>query len=831
MSYQIRMTREQLPRTGVALGGIGTGWFEIRQDGGFHHWQIYNNWPLFPGKRYPYNEKQSLFFMLWVRPENEAARLVLLQIEDGHDAAAIERHEFQYMFPWISGVDTIHFQASVPFADLAFEQDGLPLRINLRAWSPLIPGNTRDSGLPTAFFDFTITSTGDRPVDVQILASARNAVGYDQPDRVYQHDRVMEDDFSAVVMTNGQMDPEAATTGTVTLASFAKSSRAYSGWEHHHPYYERLLREYPLPEYDDTEGRNHTDEESGQKRADPRCFITMGRPHHLKARGDSFDHTFSLSWHFPNLYGRPLGQKGDDPTGEDRFEGHAYADHFPSSLEVARYGFAEKERLLRETTAFHRAFFDSDLEPEILDQVNSHLNTLRTSTWHTKTGLYGVLEGLSHTKPYAGIATTDVAMYGQIATSLLFPELDQKTVRSWCRFQAPNGIVPHSIPCNSHVAGETETDGKRLDLPAQFAYQALRCALWSGDEAFLDEIWEPVKRALAYVLRERDANGDHLPDMEGVMCSYDNFPMYGVAPFVVTQWLAAVALALKVARRKGDEAFLAEYEPKYEEGRQTFAQTTWNGRYFSISSIEDPNGTFRKDGCLTDQLIGNGLRHPLDLPPFLPQEKVEVALDSCLRMNYQPSQGLRNCQWPGEGFLHDVGPDDWVDQANTAWTGVELLFAAQLLYEGRRAEAREVIRNVDARYRKWGIYFDHQEFGGHYFRAMSALAIPNAAIGLRYDGETLKIQPPERNAVDEESPPLLPKGRWCFLLPGAYGTFFRNPDHSVVLRLLSGNPPLRTILVGGASDARLEGFPGQWTQHTEADGQRFSRCEDPTSSA
>jgi uncharacterized protein (DUF608 family) len=61
MPFTVTTHRSQLPRTGLARGGIGTGWFEIRQDGGFYHWSIYNNWPLFTGPRYPYNEKQSLF--------------------------------------------------------------------------------------------------------------------------------------------------------------------------------------------------------------------------------------------------------------------------------------------------------------------------------------------------------------------------------------------------------------------------------------------------------------------------------------------------------------------------------------------------------------------------------------------------------------------------------------------------------------------------------------------------------------------------------------------------------------------------------------------------
>jgi uncharacterized protein (DUF608 family) len=816
MSYSTSMHRSQLPRTGLALGGIGTGWFEIRQDGGFAHWEIFNNWPLFSGARYPYNEKQSLFFMLWVKPEHENQRLVLLQIEDGHDAAAIERHEFQYMFPWVSGVDVIHYRASVPFAELDFEQDGLPLRVRLRAWSPLIPGNVKDSNLPLACFDFDIESTAARPVDVQILATLRNAVGYDQPGRIYKNRRVRDGDFSAVVIENDQLDPKAATTGTMCLASAGAASTAYMGWEHHHPYYERLLREFPLPEVDDTNGRNNTDKATGKKKADPRCFVTLGHPARLEARGDRFSHRFSLSWHFPNLYGRPSkndpNYNMDDPCGHDRFEGHRYALDFDSAEAVARYAHRNYDRLLAETEAFHRCFFNSDLPAFVLDQVNSHLNTFRTSAWLTQTGMYGVLEGLSHTKPYAGIATTDVAMYGQIATSLLFPELDRMTIDTWRRFQRDNGIVIHSVACNSFEIPEGEANGHRLDMPAQFVFQALRTGLWSGDRAYLASVWPNAKAALAYVLRERDPNGDHLPDMAGIMCSYDNFPMYGVAPFVVSQWLAAVALALKVAEQLGDSAFVTEYTPYFTCGCATLEQSTWNGRYFKLyadAQAKDPGGM---DGCMVDQLVGEGAAHQLGLPALGDEAKIRAALRSILEMNYKPEQGLRNCQWPGDAFLHDIDKDTWVDQANTCWTGVELNFAAQLLYHGMTENAWEIVRNVDERHRKWGIYFDHQEFGGHYFRSMSALAIPNAFLGLSHDGETLRIAPRRP----------LPYGRWCVLLPGAYGTLFRSPAGTRLV-LNAGTLNARRIEIALPGPVTLDNIPGVWVAETTAGESAFCR--------
>lgn len=834
MSYRVTTHRSQLPRSGLALGGIGTGSFEIRQDGGFTNWSIFNNGPVFAGAPYPHNRKDTFFFKLWVRAQNENPRLVLLQIEDSHHIAALEKHEAHYIFPWLSGVDVIRYAASFPFADLEFEHDDLPLRVSLRAWSPFIPGNVDDSSLPLAYFDFEITLTGSqRPVDIQLLAVLRNTVAYDQPGRTYEHRRVRDGGFSAIVLGAGQTRPAATTTGELCLASFAENSTAYLGWEHPHPYYERCLREYPLPEFDDTDMRNGLHKPADQRTVNDRCFVTLGTHATLARRGDTLRHRFALTWHFPHNYAKGDAQlaagyledaafpsqgsgtrviaKADKLYRERPLEGHRYATRFDSAEAVARYALAEHSRLRRDTEAFHAAFFDSNLPGFVLDQVNSQLNTFHTSTWLTATGMFGVLEGLSTEKSFAGIATTDVAMYGQIATSLLFPELDRLTVDLWTKFQNPDGSVIHSVSCDSTTPSPREADGHRLDLPGQYVFMTLRAALWSGDRAYLASLWPAVKKALAYVLRERDPNADHLPDMQGVMCSYDNFPMFGVAPYVATQWLAAVSLALHAAERLDDTSFVSEYKPFYEQGRATLEKTTWNGRYFQLSSepqADDPAG---HRGCLSDQIIGDALARQLGLPPIIDPTKADTALGTILTLNYKPEQGLRNCQWPGDACLHDIAADCWVDQANTCWTGVELNLAAQLYYAGRPADAEKLIRNVDERHRRWGIYFDHQEFGGHYFRPMSALAIPNAFLGLSYDGETLSICPAQP----------LPLGRWCVLLPGAYGTYFQTAD-GARLELCSGILTPRTIVLPTTGNVTLSGFTADYTATTFRDHTIFA---------
>ena len=144
-----------------------------------------------------------------------------------------------------------------------------------------------------------------------------------------------------------------------------------------------------------------------------------------------------------------------------------------------------------------------------------------------------------------------------------------------------------------------------------------------------------------------------------------------------------------------------------------------------------------------------------------------------------------------------------MDQANTCWTGVELNFAAHLYAAGLHENAEEIIRNVDERHRKWGMYWDHQEFGGHYFRPMSALAIPNAFLGLSYDGETLRIAP---------SRPL-PVGRWCALLPGAYGTFFQTPG-GCRLEIRSGSVQVKTLELPASGIAAITGATETFSAET-----------------
>ncbi len=734
--YSVKMKREQKPRSGMALGGIGAGSFEIRHDGTTRNWTIFNNRPLGYGAPFGFEAHSMLFFVAKWRFEGEEPRMKLLQIEESHGAGSLERHEMQYIFPWLTGVDRIEYGASFPFARLVMKADDMPFDVEMDAWSPFVPFDEKNSSLPGAFFEFKIRSKANRNMHVTLAASLRNAAGYDVPERFYIAETRESAGCRGFIQKAGNVPDGSSSGGSMGLLSLSPDSRCYLGWEHPHPYYERFLSEDEFPEVNDVEGRNKTDKETGSKKAfNDRCWSTVAVRRKLKP-GKSFDHGFVMSWCFPNNHARDITDDKREYNPSDRIEGHYYSNFFNDSFEAGRYLCENRKTLLEESEAFHKAFRSSSAPGFVLDQINSNLNTFFTSSWFTKDGHFGVIEGLSPTDSYAGLSTVDVAMYGGIMYSSLFPKLSLQVDRDYASFQNPDGSVAHSIRCNFGEMAQCEAHSPRLDLPSQHAFMSLRDALWSGDRTLVEEFYPSARAAIEYVLSKRDKNGDGLPDMEGVMCSYDNFPMFGVASFVAGQFIVALktaAASAKILGRTDDEK---RYSRLFESGVRIFEEKLWNGEYFRLYNDEGgANGT-KDEGCLSDQLISQWAAHQLGLGHIFDAKKVRKALKSIIGRNYRDWQGLRNCQWPQDKFIHPIHKDIWVDQANTCWTGVELAFASLLLHEGMTDEAMMIIRTLDRRYRRNGMYFAHQEFGGHYFRPMSAWGIVNAMLGLGYmDGE------------------------------------------------------------------------------------------------
>ncbi|MCG5051330.1 MAG: hypothetical protein KA712_00060 [Myxococcales bacterium] len=750
--YKEVMRHDDRPRSGVTLGGVGAGGAELRKDGRFYEWSAFNNAPRGTGPHLGFEQDDIMFFKLRYEVPGQEPRIKLLQIEGGHRVGTVDVHVYE--FPWMTGVQTITYSARFPQAELVFTDPEMPVEITLEAFSPFVPHDVDSSTLPAICFDFQVTNKSRKPVDVMLMACQRNVAGYDVKEKLYSATRFEGTGWKGFEAGATGLPADHSSNGTLALLSLSDETTHYLGWEHRHPYFERVLRSKTLPGLDETAKRTTKDKATGKRFALPRTFNTLARSASLAPR-QGFSHGFVMAWHFPNMW-------NEDKT---RIEGAYYARTFKSAAEVARHVATHKADLRGRTQAFVDAFYDSDADPVVLDQVNSQLNTFVTSGWATKDGNFGILEGLTPEKHWGPLATTDVSVYGSIPIATLFPSLQRSTLRAHRGIQEPSGEIAHGL-LRDFAKKKTGVAGvdRRLDLHAQYVGMVMRDFFWTGDKAFLKEMWPSMEKALEYCLKERDLDGDSMPDMEGIMSSYDNFPMFGVAAYIGSQWLAALAGMAAGARALGNEPAAKRYAAFYEKGKAIFESRLWNGKYYRLWNDEGGKHGGKDEGCLTDQLIGQWTMRFFGKDDLVPRAHVRSALEAVLDLSYKPDFGLRNCSWPGQTPWADIPDHIWVDQANTCWSGVELAFASFLMYEGLYKEGLDVFRTVDRRYRKAGRYWDHQEFGGHYYRALSAWAAVNAMAGLTQNQGVLGFAPtvPKRQL------------RLFFATPTATGHYERN---------------------------------------------------------
>lgn len=132
------------------LGGIGTGNFEIGADGQFTTWQLFNT--LRDGQ---------VPFCFGVKA---GSTVRLLQTTGGPEAPRVPRIEMTGVYP---------------FAHLRFLDSQLPVQVELTAFTPLAPLDTRLSSAPLAVFSFRIKNPTAQPQAVSLAAFLVNPVGYD----------------------------------------------------------------------------------------------------------------------------------------------------------------------------------------------------------------------------------------------------------------------------------------------------------------------------------------------------------------------------------------------------------------------------------------------------------------------------------------------------------------------------------------------------------------------------------------------------------------------------------------------------------------------------
>ena len=162
--------------SGLPLGGIGCGKVELLTDGGFGSLTTQHNWDR------PTGVLRGAFFAI---------------AADG-EARVLRRHGPDE-YANVTAVGDTRATMQFPRGTIRFADEGLPVDVELRALSPLVPSNVADSALPVALLDLTVTSRADAEQTIAVALAWPNLVGFggrpEAPQEVSHQRRVRDCDI------------------------------------------------------------------------------------------------------------------------------------------------------------------------------------------------------------------------------------------------------------------------------------------------------------------------------------------------------------------------------------------------------------------------------------------------------------------------------------------------------------------------------------------------------------------------------------------------------------------------------------------------------------
>lgn len=659
---------------GVPLGGLGTGYVDFNANGTLGKCTMFNS---FPQPRHLNAPFLSLTY-------GSAVRVLTVTPPEG-----------------IRGAQRILYWGHFPVADAQFVLD-IPLEVNVRAWSPFVPGDADASNVPAAIFEVSVRNTANRTESVCLSFTFPGPTPRAGETFARQTLTPLEDEFAGVSVTHG--------AGGYVLGLADSEGEI---WWHGAPIgtaqipWERMAD----PDVPDVDPR-----EPGATIS----IVLQLRPNQTE------DLSFILAWFYPRF------RDSDSMPLK-----HRYATRFSSAKDVALFVDRHHDALLRRTLAWQSAIYQSDQPDWLKDALINGLYSLAKNTFWLHSDLpddwWGPQGLFTHSESFTGCPITETMVcrfHGHFPLLFLFPELELTTLRAFAHYQLKSGEIPFSFgrptghfrphytcqhPLNSaqyvqlvyryyqRVLGSGfRVQGREGEAPAEPAVSAGASPSRSlAAESFLREFYDSVKDAVRFCKRlDTDSDGlvnDHSHAPPGEMWPanqfYDIWPWHGTSAYVAGTWLATLRCAEAMAEAMGDKEFAADCRVWFARGMKSYEEKLWTGKYYRL--YNEPETERVSDVCLFNQLMGEWCSRVAGLGGLFPAKRVKSALPSLLRLNVKAGKYL-----PCNGATPDAQPyrsrpdADVNDHASGCFVGESLCAAMTMIYNGREKEGLAIARTL-----------------------------------------------------------------------------------------------------------------------------------------
>ncbi len=662
------------------------------------------------------------------------------------------------------------FKGQFPFGVVELADPAVPLNVSVEGWSPFIPLDDVNSGIPAAMLNYTFTNTSSDPVEFEFSYHLAHPARTDDDDRSTRNRAIP----GGAYLYNSE-DPASTKFGSAAVAVVGHDPKIKAAWFRGGWFdsVSALWREVSTGAFSTNDGVHCDAGLSGRNGGSVLVAATL-------APGESVTIPVVLTWYFPNV---PFSTFGGGLEKETRPWSPFYTTQWADAAEVAAYVTTHYDQLLARTRAFSHALYASTIPYEAMDAVASNLAILKSPTiLRQANGRMWGWEGCFTDRGSCPGSCTHVWNYAQ-AICHLFPALERSLReeeyeyamddRGHINFRAsvPSGPAPHEY----HAASDGQLGGI-LKLHRDWQI--------SGDLAWLSEMYPLAKRALDYGIATWD------PDKLGALMephhnTYD-IEFWGADGMCTSIYLGALCAIAQLAHALGLAEDAIRYEWLAAKSAAYMDAHLFNGEYYvqnvqweglrdasfatemaglrgksqlsemdSLLLAEGPKYQYG-NGCISDGVIGAWMAEIYGVQTPLSQDNVRSHLRALYRHNFKrdlsehacvqrpgyaigDEAGLILCSWPGRD--KPTLPFVYSDEV---WTGIEYQVASHMISVGLVSEGLELVAAARSRYDGHTRNpYNEYECGSYYARAMASFAVLGSLSGFRYSAvsRTLWLSP------------------------------------------------------------------------------------------
>lgn len=749
MRYEKDYTKE----ISFPLGGIGTGSIGLAGNGRFIDWEIFNRPSKGSINGYSHFAVKAIKgdrTITYILNGDLNKDLVGQYCKDkfkgyGFGPAA----QTMCGFPHFKHVG---FDGEFPMAVLDFEDEGFPASVSLVAFNPFIPSDEDNSSIPAAFFEIEIKNTSDEDIEYHVALSVANPFKVSCNKTEYKNNRKI------LTLYNAGTDKNDVDYGELSISADSDDVYVQTYW------YRGGWQDGIVTYWNEFDSVEKLSERSYDTAG---CFDTGSVVAAVKASaGQTKRVRFVLSWNVPNNYNYWDEYKDED--GNHIGWKNYYAKIFGGSADSALYSLENWDMLYNRTRLFRDLLYGSTLPKEVIDAAASNLAVLKSPTvLRLEDGSFYGWEGV-HEKEGSCEGTCQHVWNYAYALCFLFPRLERSIRNLEFKYStAADGRMGFRMTL---PPGRKMTD-YRSCVDGQMGTVIKMYREWklSGDDKWLAENWENIKRVLEYTWSESNKDGwdaDKDGVLEGRQHHTLDMELFGPSSWLEGMYLAALKAAAEMGKYLGDGEKAKEYTDLFEKGKKWVKENLFNGKYFvqkidlknkevtdrfDASDIYWNNETKEikyqiGDGSSIDQVLAQWHADIVGLGEIYDDVQLMSALDEMMVNNFKES--MRNFVNPWRIFsLNDESgsvicaypegsskPKIPIPYCEETMTGFEYSFAGLLFSRKRFRDGERIVKAVRDRFdgkkrNPWNEF----ECGSNYARAMASYSFIPILSGFEFD--------------------------------------------------------------------------------------------------